>query len=276
MKLYEFDSIGTHWWLEILDDSATFTPELIMNLTATAEQFDQRYSRFRDGSLVTELYRTGSLSHPPAEMIRMLEFAHEMYLATHGAFDITVGNDLHKMGYGARAVARDVNTLNFWDELIVTPAEIRLPQPVMLDFGGFGKGWLIDQFVRDMHLAGVSQCIVNGGGDLYVQSETPIRIELEDPYDPSRSVGSMLLRRGALAGSSTIKRSWNDGGVRRHHIIDPVTHEPSTSTVVASYVAAESALLADAMATILIVRPELEPELSPRYRLNAMCLRSGD
>lgn len=143
MKTYEFDSIGTHWWLEILDDSHVFTPELIATLRCTGNQFDQRYSRFRDDSLVAELFRSKRLSHPPVEMIHMLEFAQEMYQISNGAFDITVGNDLHRMGYGKRSIARTLDTSKFWDEIVLTPVEIILPVEVMLDFGGFGKGWLI-------------------------------------------------------------------------------------------------------------------------------------
>ena len=102
MKTHEFDAIGTHWWLEILSDQI-ITPGLIESLAATAAQFDQRYSRFRDDSLVSELYRTGRLSRPPAEMLRMFEFAREMYEVSDGAFDMTVGNALHRFGYGKRS-----------------------------------------------------------------------------------------------------------------------------------------------------------------------------
>ncbi len=267
MNTYEFDGIGTHWWLEILDSPHTFTDELVARLRHTAEQFDQRYSRFRDDSLVTQLYRAGRLSHPPTEMLRMLTFAREMYEASGGAFDITVANDLHRMGYGKRTVARDVETANFWDEVIITPAEIIMPTPLMLDFGGFGKGWLIDQFARDMKLAGIKAFIINGGGDLYVQSHEPITLQLEDPYDNTKSVGSIKIQQGALAGSNTVKRVWDDDGKIKHHIIDPATHDSSRTNVVASFVAADNALIADTMATIMILRPELQTELALKYQL---------
>lgn len=271
MKAYEFEAIGTHWWLEILSDQ-TFTPTLIETLQHTARQFDQRYSRFRDDSLVSQLYHTGVLSHPPAEMLRMLEFAHEMFDVSGSAFDITVGNTLHKLGYGKRSIAKEVDTAQFWQKAVITSAEIRYPDGVMLDFGGFGKGWLIDQFVRDLTLAGITEYIVNGGGDLYVQSSKPIRFALEDPYDTAKSVGHVDIARGALAGSNTIKRVWQDGDETKHHIIDPRTHDSSQTEVVASFVVAPTALIADTMATILILRPELEDELVQQYQLQTVLI----
>lgn len=263
---YEFEAIGTHWWLELLDGSQ-FNDSLCQRLDATTAQFEQRYSRFRDDSLVSELYRTGRLSHPPAEMLRMLEFAKEMYEVSGGAFDITVGNVLHMMGYGKRSIARKVDTSKFWQQIIMTPAEIRYPDGVMLDFGGFGKGWLIDQLVRDLKLAGRKEFIVNGGGDLYVQASEPIRFALENPLDNDKSIGHVNMTVGALSGSNTIKRVWQDGIANKHHIIDPATQDSSDTGVIGSYVIAESALIADATATILILRPELEKRLQARYHL---------
>lgn len=131
MNLYEFDSIGTHWWIELLDDS-TFDESLIATLQRTADLFDRRYSRFRDDSLVSELFQTGRLSHPPAEMLRMLDFAEEMYEISGGAFDPTISNDLHRMCYGRRNSAVHVRDASVWPLIVATPAEIIMPEPVML------------------------------------------------------------------------------------------------------------------------------------------------
>ncbi len=265
-SLYEFDAIGTHWWIEIVSRQQ-FSAHLKKTIDNTAEQFNQRYSRFREDSLVSELFRTKRLSNPPAEMVRMLEFAKEMHAVSEGAFDSTVGNTLHRFGYGKRSIARSVNLDHFWDEIVITPAEIILPEYVMLDFGGFGKGWLIDQLVRDMKLAGIREFIVNGGGDLYVQAKEPILFKLEDPYDTTTSIGNIKIQQGALAGSNTLKRTWEDSGKIKHHIIDPHQQDSSDTGVVASYVAASSATIADTMATILILRPELDHKLAKQYRL---------
>lgn len=272
-SIYEFEAIGTRWWLELLDGSV-FDQHLIQQLDQTAAQFDQRYSRFREDSLVSELYRTGTLDHPPAEMLTMLEFAREMYDVSNGAFDITVGNTLHRLGYGKRSIAKTQDTKGFWQELVMTPAQIYYPDGVMLDFGGFGKGWLIDQFARDLLLAGKQEFIVNGGGDLYVQAKEPIRFALEDPLDHTKTVGHIDLARGALAGSDTIKRSWEDGTDKKHHIIDPATDDSSATGVIGSYVVANSARIADTMATILILRPDLETELSQHYHLQTVLIRA--
>jgi len=271
MATHEFDAIGTHWALEILSEQE-FTQALIDELHATADRFDQRYSRFRDDSLVAQLARTGTLLDPPEELILMMDFAKDMYGVSQGAFNIGVGATLHRLGYGKREHGHSVRK-NIWDEITYSSAKITVPKGEMLDFGGFGKGWLIELFMTIMQGAGVTEFIVNGGGDLYCQSREPIEFKLEDPYDASVQFGQTRITHGALAVSNTVKRAWEDGDDTKHHIIDPETDDSSQSGVVASYVKADSALIADTMATILILRPELEDELKVRFDLKSILVR---
>lgn len=271
MQVYEFEAIGTHWAIEIVSGH-TFSDELIATIHRTVELFDQRYSRFRDDSLVAQLAREGVLTNPPKELIDMLAFAKDMYEVSGGAFSIAVGASLHRMGYGLRAHGHSIRR-NIWDEITYSRQKIVIPKGEMLDFGGFGKGWLIDRFVEVMRTAGIHEFIVNGGGDLYCESDAPIEFKLEDPYDETKQFGQTRITHGALAVSNTIKRAWQDGDAHKHHIIDPVTDDSSDSGIVASYVRADTALIADTMATILIVRPELEEALKHRYKLETILVR---
>jgi len=271
MAVHEFDAIGTHWAIEILS-SKKFSDALIAELHATADRFDQRYSRFRDDSLIAELARTGELINPPEELILMMDFAKEMYSVSQGAFNVGVGATLHRFGYGQREHGHLLNK-NIWDDISYSQEKITIPKGEMLDFGGFGKGWLIELFVACMRCAGIKEFIVNGGGDLYCQSDMPIEFKLEDPYDATVQFGQTHITHGALAVSNTIKRVWDDGEDAKHHIIDPETDNSSESGVIASYVKADSALIADTVATILIVRPELEDVLKARYELKTILVR---
>ncbi|MBK6599363.1 MAG: FAD:protein FMN transferase [Proteobacteria bacterium] len=68
-------------------------------------------------------------------------------------------------------------------------------------------------------------------------------------------------------------RTWEHDGATHHHIIDPATSESSTSDVISTYVLARTALIADVMATILLIRPELDHELSKKFHLQTILLR---
>ncbi|MEO5949726.1 MAG: FAD:protein FMN transferase [Candidatus Saccharimonas sp.] len=268
MQIHEFDAIGTHWAIEVIS-AQEFTDELIATIHDTVDLFDQRYSRFREDSLIAELARKGVVINPPTEMLEMLDFAKDMYDISDGAFTIAVGATLHRMGYGKRVHGREINR-TLWDEIVYSREKIVIPKGEMLDFGGFGKGWLVDKIVEILREADMKEFIVNGGGDLYCQSETPIEFRLEDSRDEMKQFGQTRITSGALAVSNTIKRTWHDGDESKHHIIDPVADDSSDSGVIATYIRADTALVADTMATILILRPDCENMLKTRYGLKTI------
>ena len=263
-KIYEFDSIGTHWWCEILDNTSYFTNELIAGIEAICETFDRRYSRFRDDSLIAELYRTGSISNPPQEMVSMFTYAHELYDISDGLFDIGVGATLHTLGYGSREKGSELKS-SIWNEISISADEIKAPKGVMIDFGGQGKGWLIDSIVAYLREQGLSEFIVNGGGDMYVASSAPVKIILEDPNNPRVSYGHAYLQNQSLAASSVTKRTWQLNGEHLHHIIDPRTRKPAYHGARGTFVKATTATIADTLATVMIINPDLKTRLEQRF-----------
>lgn len=268
-QLYEFEAIGTHWWLERLDGDE-FNDVTRKALADYTSLFDQHYSRFRDDSLVTELARNGELHNPPQELLDMLGFANELSEVSDGSFSLLVGNALQSLGYGKSVRERTVLSQTEWDNVVWDTETVRVPRGTVLDFGGLGKGWLIDEYVKILREHGVKQYIVNGGGDLYVEADEPISFALEHPYDPSLKIGDIRIKKGSLAASSIVKRAWKQGNERLHHIIDPITGKPSDSDVVATFVCAHTALVADSLATALLVRPTLRDVLEARYNAETL------
>ena len=262
-NVFSFDSIGTTFWIERLDGKE-FGPGLQRTITEYAQNFDDTYSRFKDASLIGQLAQTGVLKHPTSELRAMLDYSRRMYEVSDGAFNITVGATLHRLGYGRRVHGGDV-LVDPWGAVQWSSKKVSVPQGLMLDFGGFGKGWLIDKIGVLLRHNGVTRFIVNGGGDIFVQNSEPIEFALEDPKKPGRTLQTVKIAHGALAGSDTVKRSWDDGGARKHHIIDPRRNDSAHTPVLASYVLAPTALIADTLATIVIIRPSLKPKLTALF-----------
>lgn len=268
MATYEFEAIGTHWWHERLDGNE-FDEPTKRALQAYTDEFDRRYSRFRDDSLIAELAQNGVVRRIPTELFRMLNFASTLYNDTDGVFTPLVGGALQGLGYGKLQGAISAgDSLSSKDSgLAWNKRSVKVNKGVVLDFGGFGKGWLIDEYAKILRRHKVKEFIINGGGDLYVQASEPISFALEHPYNPMLKIGDIRIQKGALAASSTVKRAWDHNGQRQHHIIDPTTGEPSGSDVVASFVCAHTALVADSLATVLIIRPELRAKLETLYNV---------
>ncbi len=79
------------------------------------------------------------------------------------------------------------------------------------------------------------------------------RVEIEDPQNPRATVACMDVGEGAVVTSSIMKRSWNQDGQTKHHIIDPRTGEPAEPEWVSVTVIAPRADLAEAYAKAFLI-----------------------
>ena len=269
--MLEFDGIGTHWWIENLS-STRFDATTKQAVLRHVHDFDSSYSRFKSDSLIGTLNNKKYLKNPPKELLSMLGFCKEMYEASDGVFDVTIGGILHSQGYGSREMASKVVS-NFWDEVKYNRDEIRIPAEAVIDTGGYGKGWLIDELVDLLAAHGYKNVIVNGGGDLRIANDEPVEFSLEHPYDTNKKIGTTHIQNGALAVSSAAKRTWMHDGKTYHHIVDPKSEASLKNDVVATYVEAPTALLADTLATICMIRPDLAKNLEHQYAARIGILR---
>lgn len=271
--IFTFDAIGSRFWFE--DLTGKRLPMRIQKLVqGYADEFDNNYSRFKLDSLVSKLAVSGVLHSPPSELLDMLDISKQMYDVTDGVFNITVGATLSNLGYGSTHVGDRLLT-SPWDLVVWNKDMVRVPKGVVLDFGGLGKGWLIDKIAELLRQNGIERFIVNGGGDLYIQNTEPVSFALENPLESGKALQTVHIQQGALAGSSTVKRSWAAGGGTKHHIINPATGDSSDSGVLASFVLADTALIADCLATVLIVAPSLKDRLERHFGSTSMLVQQA-
>ena len=131
---------------------------------------------------------------------------------------------------------------------------VRFRDPgVEVDLGGIAKGYGVDAAVQALRRRGITQAIVNVGGDLYALGESeaggPWRVGVRSPQHPSRLAGEVAVSDGAVATSGDYLQYFSHGGRRYHHLLDPTTAAPRRTAVHSVTVAASTCLAADAAAT---------------------------
>jgi thiamine biosynthesis lipoprotein len=209
-------------------------------IEATFRREDLRFSRFRPDSELTAVNRSAGrpvrVTGPFATVVRLALEAAER---TGGSFDPTVLGVLTALGYdrdfdevlaGARDALHPPVPCGSWRQVDLDGNVVRLPAGVGLDLGGLAKGWTADLAAERAIRRGLRWVVVNAGGDLRVAGEAPaISVAVEDPTEPERELGRLLVRDGGLATSSVTRRSWGPG---LHHLIDPRTGRPADSGLV--------------------------------------------
>lgn len=226
-------------------------------------QPDSELSRFNEAA-AGEPFR---LSPDFAELMRT---ALELCEATGGAFDPTAAPLIKAWGFGpdspggrpSPAKLATARALTGWEQLRLDGDRLtKINGGVTMDLAAIAKGYGVDRVSRVIQQAGITNFLVEIGGEVYAQGHNPARkpwnIGIENPAATGpldRIQGKAELRNKAFATSGDYRnRRTDESGQSWSHIIDPRTGRPADTDLAAVCVLAGSCTEADAMATALFV-----------------------
>jgi thiamine biosynthesis lipoprotein len=133
---------------------------------------------------------------------------------------------------------------------------IRFGEPGMrINLGGIAKGYAVEQGARILRAAGVESALLNAGGDTRVIGDRrgePWIVGIRHPRLEGEFATRLPLVDEAISTSGDYERFFEEDGRRYHHIINPVTGEP-TATVLSATVIGPDATLTDALSTTVFV-----------------------
>ncbi len=255
-----YKGLGTFFWVELflLEDEELHNRTLIQSfLEETISSFNDRYSRFRYESLLSELNRNKIVAYD-YHLATMLKRALEASQVTNNAFTLFIKEALEEKGYGKQSnikIDLKQRELSF---VTINEETISLHGNIGIDLGGIGKGYLIDLLATslqekfDLHFF-----VINGGGDIYATSNhgSPVTLYLEHPINEGEYIGSIQIKNMAFCSSSSFKRRWQKNGKEVNHFI------ADKEVWAASYVLADTATIADIYATVYCIESDNEERL---------------
>jgi FAD:protein FMN transferase len=243
------------------------------------EMSERRFTRFSEQSELSSLNRSaGHWFQASPDFFEVIREALFYFQKTNGLFDPSILPSLQQAGYvhsmdeirraGAApqpASPPPISTSSFASiELDETNSSIRLPVDMQIDLGGIAKGWIAERAAHVLRQY-VPACAVSAGGDMfligYPEGQDFWEVGLEDPRDPRTYISVLSLQEGALATSSVVKRAWKQGGIPRHHLIDPRTGEPAQTSWLSVTVLASHTTMAEAFAKAFLIADEEETRL---------------
>lgn len=251
---YSFEAIGTRWQIDI-ENPVTLPERILEAVINRCEFFDKTYSRFRSDSLVTKMAKHAGVYRMPDDFIQLYSLYHALYELTDGAFTPLIGSVLSQAGYDAKYTFKRqvLQKPPIWkDTLNYTYPFITLQKAALLDFGAAGKGYLIDILGRILKKNRIHAFTIDAGGDILVKNTSTnfLRVGLEHPKNPKQVIGIAEIRNQSICASSGNRRKWKNF----HHIINPHTLT-SPGHIISTFVIAQKAMYADALATSLFFVP---------------------
>lgn len=227
--------------------------------------FEQTFSRFLPDSELNAVNGQAGLPVPVSpEFERLLRAALALSEETMGLFNPLVLPALQRAGYkGSWPSPGVLGTTPDYSQNRVVPASnitvedglVRLPPNTALDFGGIGKGYLLDQLADMLAGGGCGDFWLSLGGDIAMrgcdEADGPWRVGIAQA-DGEGVVAEVINTNGellAIATSGTVKRR----GPGWHHIIDPRTGHSAETDVLTATVCNASATKADVFAKCLVL-----------------------
>lgn len=243
---FTFDALGCQWQIKCDD----LEPMHFQQIEKIAQDFEANFSRFRADSETRKISNFVGKCEISPEMAAILQNCSKLNQATSGKFTPLIGQTLNDMGYdenySLNPKPQITQAPDFLNTVSIDKNQIDIKQPVQFDFGGLGKGYLIDKIADYLRNQQLNEFMINGSGDIYHSGTKVIRAGLEDPQDPKKIIGITAVQNASLCASSKNRRSWGE----HSHIVDPTGAQPDHE-IIATWVMAKEATIADALATSL-------------------------
>lgn len=202
------------------------------------------------------------------QLARVMTAAADVNAASDGRFDTTIGSLIELWGFGApgsqsmpddaqidlaRARSGHSNTLR------INETSIQKTQPsTQVYLAGIGKGYGADHVGKALESLGITDYMVEIGGDLYASGRNPSgqrwQIGIETPDASDRGILGVIGVSGmGLASSGDYRNYFEINGQRYSHLIDPATGRPIEHRTASATVIADNAMLADAWSTAMLI-----------------------
>lgn len=271
---FEGNIFGTFYQVTIMDPlTQGESLELEAGFKAELESVDQAMSTYRDDAELIAFNEAPLEEWQPLsnELIEVLAISQSVAEASHGAFDITVGDlvNLWSFGPGARPeevpaddiLAEQLAQVGFDAvEVDTQNMQARRTRDVFVDLSGVAKGHATDRVAAYLNQQSIEHYLVNLGGDLIARGvrddddQTPWRIGIEVPEDGQQRAQHIIpLESMSVATSGDYRNYFDVDGQRFSHTIDPRTGRPVTHQLASVSVFHPSNAWADAWATALLV-----------------------
>ena len=257
--------MGTMVNLTIVSDDALAAESAAEATFDRMSRLEAVLSRWQPDSEVSVLNRMGQLDPAGDDLLAIIELSRRIGRLSDGAFDITVLPllELYKRhqetadGLPSDAEVQETLGLVDYRQLKVDGRRVYFEVPGMgITIDGAGKGYIVDEGVKELVRAGFSNVLLEAGGDLVAAGQKgpgqPWRIGIRSPRQ--RSAGELVMLDvvdRAVATSGDYMQAFT-ADYKNHHIIDPRTGH-SSAELASCTLTAPTAAEADALATMAMV-----------------------
>lgn len=273
--------MGTYYRVVVVDEKP-ISMELGEGALQVMENINQQMSTYIPDSELNDFNRhEAQVWFPLSEQLStVVAQAMEISALSDGAFDITVAPLVDAWGFGANKdankTASEINetgkapdqlSINEMDEY-VGYQQLQLQENRLLkfdartsiDLSAIAKGYAVEQVAAYLKQQGYDHFLIDIGGELKASGESKLgevwRVAIERPYVQGGIARVVTLNDKAIATSGDYRNYIMVDGKQYSHVLDPKTMKPKQHRLASVTVIADSATVADGLATAILVMGE--------------------
>lgn len=209
------------------------------------KEFDRLHHKYHawQPSMLTALNDAIARGEPfvaDAEMVGLLQSATVLAERSDNLFNPAIGRLIRLWGFQSGEFAPRApppDEIKHWVDANPRLADLRfngvtitsVNQAVMIDLGGYAKGYALDRAARILREGGVKAALVNVGGNVLAIGQPggrPWMVGIQDPRGSGMLVQLPLHDNEAVGTSGDYQRYFMMKGKRHPHIIDPRSGMP--------------------------------------------------
>ena len=262
--------MGTTYHITVVTDAGRFPDGVEGAVEQLLARLDQSMSTYKLDSELNALNRlaVGEELSVSTDLWQVLQGAQHIHALTLGAFDPTIGPLVDLWGFGPEDTGdkvpseREINTLLPQVDLgqlrLASDNKVSKLAALDLDLSAIAKGYAAQKVAALLRTQGFSNFLVEVGGELQLAGHNrkglPWRIAIEVPSLLQGGVEKVItVTDMGVATSGDYRNYFERAGVRYSHTIDPRTGKPITHNLASVTVLADTAAVADALATAFMV-----------------------
>ncbi len=278
---FRFTALGCTGRIRVVGTTASEAQRVVIKAVRWLRQSEEKLSRFIPTSLVSRLNH-GEAVAADGNLIELLALAEQTTQQTAGRFNATAAplwklwHDPQQTSWPSQAAIQEaINRCS--DKIAVSDqGGVRLAKKgSIIDLGGIGKEWCVDQLVTMIKQEGIHHVMVELGGDCAAYGHQPDR----DGWAVLLPgvAGAVILNNEAIATSGIGTRGRWLMGQWSPHLMDANTGMPASGVVASASVIASTCVVAGVHASDLCLLSDMSNvELMARHGNYPTWLRLQD
>jgi len=257
---------GTTLWLRAAHPETSTVERALDDAVLAIRHVEAQMSLFDPASAVSRLNRDGALQDPDADLLRVLQLAHQVASRSAGAFDITVQplwlawDEARRLGRTpTRQALAQARARVGWRGVEADASRILLRRPGMaITLNGIAQGYAADLARGRLAAHGIEHALLDTGEWAplgQAPGGLPWTLAVADPRgragDALRAMAALQAGGRSVATSSDAHSAFT-ADLRHHHIFDPRSGASPTGLASVT-VLAPSCALADALTKVMFM-----------------------